>query len=345
MCWERHYLNYRYYTRPINIWKSILSNTMINKDKSKKTSHVHSEEVITLYQSLTKTITLMVVTAFTLVFVGVAWFVANSRVNSGTSQISTVFEPIKLAVSSKDFRQESEKNELELPEGHIFKDQEGNTYHDDTGNYFYYTNAETIALRLDKNDYEVSPGSKGKIEFYLIPGGGSSEIVLDIKLGAYGQDETGKVTEIHNNALTTMMNGHILLFDDYENGVYSNWLLKNDGNNNWTNSITVDLSGKEVGIPVKVDLYWIWPTRYKNMVNDFGGTGVYAFAESQADKKKMTSLTNNYRYSCVYLISDEQNLSSDSVRTEGYDQADEYIGSNAQYLYLEINTGNQEVQS
>ena len=318
---------------------------MINKDKSKKTSHVHSEEVVNLYKSLTKTIILMVVTAFTLVFVAVAWFVANSRVNSGTSQITTVFEPIKLAVSSRDVRQKTEIDVLKLSDGTELQDSEGKTYRDENGNSFYYTNAETIALRLDKNDYEVSPGSKGKIEFYVIPSGGTSKITLDITLGAYGTDEKDQIVKpIDNPALTTMMTGHILFFDDYKNGVYSNWLLKNDANNNWTNTITVNLTGKEVGIPVKVDLYWIWPIRYENMANDFRGTGVNAFAETQALNQNLTEISNNYHYSYVFLT-DKQDLSSADVRSEGYDLADEYIGSNAQYLYLKIQTGNEGDQS
>lgn len=283
----------------------------------------------------------MMVTAFTLVFVGVAWFVANSRVNSGTSQITTVFEPIKLAVSSMDVRQKAEVDVLKLSDGIELQDSEGNTYHDENGHSFYYTNAETIALRLDKNDYEVSPGSKGKIEFYVIPSGGTSEITLDITLGAYGTDEKDQnVKPIDNPALTTMMTGHILFFDNYENGVYSNWLLKNGGNNNWANTITVDLTGKEIGIPVKVDLYWIWPTRYENMANDFRETGVKEFANTQTENQYMTAISNNYRYSYVYLT-DKLDLNSFGVRSEGYDLADEYIGSNAQYLYLKIQIGNE----
>ena len=312
---------------------------MLNKDKGKKIPYIHGGEIIALYKSLVQTIVFVMISFFTLVFVSTAWFAANSNVNSGTAPISAEFEPIKLAVSSKDFRTISEKNILKLLDGQelpILKDQEGNS--------LYYTDNGTIALRLEKDGYEVSPGAKGKVEFYVVPGRGTTEVKLDIVLGAYGETSNNVVDKIDNPVLTALITGHILFFDDYENGVYSNWLLKNDGNNNWTNSITVDLSGKEAGIPVKVDLYWIWPTRYKNMVNDFGGTGVYGFAESQANKEKMTSLTNKYRYSYVYL-SDKQDLSSDSVRSEGYDLADEYIGSNAQYLYLEINTSNGKGQS
>lgn len=304
---------------------------MINKDKSKITSH--SEEVIALYKSLTRTVILMMVTAFTLVFVAVAWFVANSRVNSGTSQITTVFEPIKLAVSSKDVRQKSEVDILSLP-----KDQEVNTYHDKNGNFFYYTNAGTIALRLDKSNYEVSPGAKGKVTFYVIPNGATSSVTLHIGLGAYGEDENHAVNPINNEVINSLINGHILLFDDYSdvNG-YSNWLFETTNNSKsiYHNSITVDLSNSSAGDIVPVDFYWIWPTRYENMANDFKGTGISTFLENQTTG--MTDISNNYRYSYVYLT-DKLDLSSDSDRSKAYDLADEYIGGNAQYLYLTIQT-------
>ena len=318
---------------------------MINKDKSKKTSH--SEEVIRLYKSLTRTVILMMVTAFTLVFVAVAWFVANSRVNSGTSQITTVFEPIKLAVSSRDVRQKTEIDVLKLSDGTELQDSEGKTYRDENGNSFYYTNAETIALRLDKNDYEVSPGAKGKVTFYVIPNGATSSVTLHIGLGAYGEDENHAVNPINNEVINSLINGHILLFDDYSdvNG-YSNWLFETPNNSDsiFHNSITVDLSNTSAGDIVPVDFYWIWPTRYQNYVNDFKDSytknEIVNFANDQADNLRELGnyqvLENQYRYSYVFLSKDS--LTSTANRSEGYDLADEYIGGNAQYLYLTIQT-------
>lgn len=290
------------------------------------------KETKVLYSSLIRSLFLCFVALFAIVTATVAWFVNNTSVNSGTAQVSADFEPLKLAVLSKDSRQEAEKTVLKLLDGKTFTDKNGNEY--------YYTDKETIALRLEKNGYEVSPGAKGKIEFYVIPGGSSTNVTLQIELGAYGEDENKNINPINNSILTTLMKGHILFFDNYENGMYSGWLLKKNGNNGYANEITIDLTGKEAGVPVKVDLYWIWPTRYENLVKDFDGSDTRIFAESQTES--MIVIPNGYRYSYIYLTNKES-LENVAKRSEAYDLADEYIGSNAQYLYLKIHTGDEGV--
>lgn len=296
------------------------------------------EEIKELYKSLAKTTVMVFVSLFTLVFVAVAWFVANSNVHSGSSPISADYEPMKLAVKRNDFRQNADEY-LQLNDGDILTDVNGNDY--------YYTNAGTIALRLDKSNYEVSPGAKGKVTFYVIPNGATSSVTLHIGLGAYGEDENHAVNPINNEVINSLINGHILLFDDYSdvNG-YSNWLFETPNNSDsiFHNSITVDLSNTSAGDIVPVDFYWIWPTRYQNYVNDFKDSytknEIVNFANDQADNLRELGnyqvLENQYRYSYVFLSKDS--LTSTANRSEGYDLADEYIGGNAQYLYLTIQT-------
>lgn len=310
------------------------------KYKEMKKGKGLSRETKELYTYLGRSLFLCFVALFAIVTATVAWFVNNTSVNSGTDQVSAGFEPIKLAVSSRSLRQTAEQIILKLPEGEQLKDVDGNVITDSNGDFYYYTDSETIALRLAKNGYEVSPGAKGKIEFYVIPGGGSTNVTLQIELGAYGEDENKNINPINNSILTTLMKGHFLFFDNYENGMYSGWLLKKNGNNGYANEITIDLTGKEVGVPVKVDLYWIWPTRYENLVKDFDGSGTRIFADSQAES--MIVIPNGYRYSYIYLTNKES-LENVANRSEAYDLADEYIGSNAQYLYLKIHTGDEGV--
>lgn len=296
------------------------------------------EEIKELYKSLAKTTVMVFVSLFTLVFVAVAWFVANSNVHSGSSPISADYEPMKLAVKRNDFRQNADEY-LQLNDGDILTDVNGNDY--------YYTNSGTIALRLDKNGYEVSPGASGKVTFYVIPNGASSTITLHIGLGAYGEDKNSTVKQIYDKVLNALINGHVLLFDDYSdvNG-YSNWLFETTNNSEsiYHNSITVDLSNSSAGDIVPVDFYWIWPTRYQNYVSDFKDSDtknkIIDFANNQADNLRELGnyqvLENQYRYSYVFLSKDS--LTSTANRSEGYDLADEYIGGNAQYLYLTIQT-------
>lgn len=292
-----------------------------------------SKETRELYSSLGRSLFLCFVALFAIVTATAAWFVANSHVNSGTSPISSEFEPVKLAVLQNYERQNAELINLKLPDGKPFEDAGGNLY--------YYTDTETIALRLDKNGYNMSPGSRGKIEFYVISNG-ASEVTLELELGAYGENENNEVIKIDNDILSLLMRGHVLFFNNYRDGVYSDWLLNNDGSGNWSNSISINLSGKEAGVPTKVDIYWIWPIRYENLANDFAETK--KFVDIQSNDESMIAISNDnaYKYNLIYL-SDKSIGDSIDNRSEAYDLADEYIGSNAQYLYLKIQTGEEEV--
>lgn len=261
----------------------------------------------------------------------VAWFVSNSQVRSSVTPISAGFDPIKLATRGERQKFDYYLN-LEKPDGDMV------TYN---GEEYYCSNGDTIALRLSRDSYEVFPGSKGKVEFYIIPGGGVSKVTLQIGLGAYSEDDNKTVNRINDDVLNALMSGHILLFDSYENGVYSDWLFQENESNSgiFNNSITVDLSDKSKDAPVLVDFYWIWPLRYENMLNDLNG--VQEFIEEQSTDGKMTPLNtplnSGYRYSHIFLTN-KTDLSLGTTRSEAYDLADEYIGSNAQYLYLTIQT-------
>lgn len=298
-----------------------------------------SKETKELYTSLGRSVFLCFVALFAIATATVAWFASNSRVDSNVAPVSAGFKPIKLAVSERDVRQIAEQEKLNLFEGEKLKDEEGNVITDAEGKFYYYTNTGTIALRLDKNNYEVSPGTSGKVIFYVVPNTSDASITLHIGLAGYGEDINGQVKLINNDkVLNALINGHILLFDDYSDETgYSNWLF--DSNNNqesiYHNSITIDFTQNSTDI-IPVDFYWIWPTRYQNYVSDFNESTkqeIIYFANKQAIN--MQSTNNNYRYSCVYL-SDKEDLSSDGNRSEAYDLADEYIGGNAQYLFLTI---------
>lgn len=64
--------------------------------------------------------------------------------------------------------------------------------------------------------------------------------------------------------------------------------------------------------------------------------GFMKFLNDQATD--MPSIPNTtYRYSRIYLTN-EADLTTTDSRSKAYNLADEYIGTNAQYLYLAIQT-------
>ena len=280
------------------------------------------------WHQLWKTITLLFIAVVVIAAASVAWFVSNTRVNSATAPVSAGFEAIKLA--TKGVRQTADQY-LNLPKENVVN------YIVYQGETYYYTDGEPIALRLDADGYEVSPGAHGKVTFYVIPAKAGGSLTLHIGLGGYGENEQKKVVPINKPVLNSLLSGHILLFDDYDaqTNTYSNWLFKKSGSGIFSNTITVDLKNAAADEPFPVDFYWIWPLRYENLEALLTEE---EFVELNADTlKEHEELNSNYQYSRVFLTNQSE-LSQPDARSKAYDLADEYIGSNAQYLYLTIQT-------
>lgn len=278
-----------------------------------------------------------------LVLGAIAWFVSNNRVQSGTGSVSARHEEVKIA--SKGLRQDAEKQLLKLADGTAYQ------YKEET---YYYTENGEIALYLSE-DYVVSPGATGTVDFFVIPThDGAMTVNLYIGLSGYEEkniDGKTQVERIEDSALDALLSGHILLFNEYENGHYSGWISNGgtDGILNNTITITLPEDTKE-GVPYPVKIYWIWPLRYENMVLDLYEAGsteyekrFHPFVEDQAKTENMSSLseTSSYKYSRIFLTK-ETTLNDKDSRTRAYNLADEYIGSNVDYLYLTIKTAGYE---
>ena len=280
-----------------------------------------------------RTAVFALVSLFVIVLVSIAWFVSNSRVDSRGIMISHQFDTIKLA--TKGYRQVKEEKLLNLNEGSVVE------YNDET---YYYTEQGEIALHLSDSEVKVSPGMSGEISFYIIPNHTGSQTVT-LHLGLAGYEETkaegGSTSttgsKINDSVLNALLSGHILLFQNYDSvsGEYSNWLQGSVIKGGTDYQFSVTNANAEKDVPWKVTLYWVWPLRYENMKADYNGL-LDAFVDAQA-----TDLTDidgtSYRYSQIFLTKDE-NLDSVDSRSDAYNQADEYIGTKADYLYVTVQT-------
>lgn len=299
----------------------------------------HHNALKKFWKELFKTGIFLIAALTAIVFGSIAWFTANMNVQSGSASVAAQYEIIRIA--SKGIRQTSELNWLHLAEG---------TAYEYGGNTYYYTESGKIALRLSE-DYIVSPGASGFVEFYIIPTHDGAA-TMTLYLGLTGYEErigvdgiTKEIKRVEDPTLDALLSGHILLFDDYNDGYYSNWLSNTSTGGILNNTITITLpeNAKE-GEPYPVTIYWIWPLRYENMVDDLYAPGsteyterFKPFVEAQAQDMTIVPGTSNYYYSRVFLTKDTALNNTDS-RTRAYNLADEYIGANAGYLYLTIQT-------
>lgn len=322
-----------------------------NTDKSLQTESGASSSTHETYRDAEKSFrkelwkTGVFVTAglIALIFGAIAWFVSNSRVQSETVSVSARHEVVRIA--SKGSRQEPEQSFLSLEAG---------TEYSYKGTTYYYTESGEIALYLSE-EYVVSPGATGVAEFFIIPThDGAMTVNLHIGLAGYKEnivDETSaRVERVTDPILDALLSGHILLFENYENRHYSGWLSNEDTGGILNNTITITLpEDTKKGEPYPVRIYWIWPLRYENMLLDLYEDQnaeytehFHPFIEDQASKQNMSQISGiDYYYSRIFLTK-EAELNDKDSRTRAYNLADEYIGSNADYLYLTIKTAAYE---
>ena len=174
-----------------------------------------------------------------------------------------------------------------------------------------------------------------------------------------------RATESTNNTVQNLISGHILLFQELDDAKgYDGWLGKwEDNTNTLTNTFTVSANSTfEKNIPYKVTIYWVWPQYFRNYIYTQRSTQGDLFTDQtsqteESDYKKLNTFVNAnaqktfstsrlfYQASLlgdakVNDINQEINASmSDEVLNSCstyYNQADEYIGKNAQYIYVEM---------
>ena len=296
-------------------WDFLKSEGNISADESEKNTRKK------LIAELIKTSTLVLCAFFTIVFGTAAWFVSNTKVDSGGIAISHQYETIKLA--TKGVRQTAEREHLNLDDG-IPYPPDG-----EPAETYYVTEDKEIALRLSDSEVAVSPGTSGEISFYIIPNSdGQQTVTLHLKLAGYGKN--------NDDVLNSLICGHILLFEGNENGQYSNWLPGSVSEGGANYRITATNSDAEAGKPWPVTIHWIWPLRYQNMANDFQNL-LSEFIGKQTTLNRIGE--TDYYYSQIFLTKKDDLTSDDTeARSDAYNQADEYIGKNAKYLYVTIQT-------
>lgn len=283
-----------------------------------------------LIAELIKT-SVLVLSAFAALVLGtIAWFSSNTKVASGGIEISHQYDTIKLA--TKGVRQSAEIDLLNLNPGTKYA-PDGEPLET-----YYVTEDKEIALRLSDPKVAVSPGMSGEISFYIIPNSdGPQTVTLYLGLAGYKKLTDDSGSKINDPVLSSLISGHILLFGDYKNGQYSKWLQADSVSAGGANyQITVSNQNAVKDEPLEVKLYWVWPLRYENMKDDFNGL-LNAFIDKQTKLNKIDN--TSYYYSQIFL-SKSQNLEypDTEARSDAYNQADEYIGKNANYLYVTVQT-------
>lgn len=217
----------------------------------------------------------------------------------------------------------------------------------------YHVGTADLAWYLQSANGVVSPGASGKLEFYIIPKVKNlKNVTVKLNVAAYGKaNNNGTIEETNDEALKRLIKGHILLFQNLDDQKgYSNWLTPaDDGKYTFTVSAANSKAFTQ-NVPYKVTVYWIWPKYFRNYIYTQKSTQEDLFGNSP-DKPtydKLLAYVNNQRTltssTLFYKAGNEPNITGDinnsmddtllSTCSQYYDDADEYIGTKAGYLYV-----------
>lgn len=207
-------------------------------------------------------------------------------------------------------------------------------------------------------DAGIEPGSSGKISFVVTPKVDSVELLFDLEIAGYvsGHEMVNgqpKVTmdEITKESRKNYLNGHILLFEKYENDKYSGLIASDE---DMKRVFRKNFAGKDT--PVTVDLYWVWPEHLSNLVDAYNGTTVteQSFIAEGDDYQAVISHMQSFPLyyfkgeaedaAIVALASNTENKIINSYDLYGglYDEADNDIGTGVEFILVRMTVSEWE---
>ncbi len=293
-----------------------------------------------------------------LISITVAWFAANSKVDSGGMQVN---------ISRFRFELASEGTEglYYVPGG------KGETVEID-GKTLYKTTTEKPTItwmvgaesnvnnETGNHNGKLCPGASGKITFYILPKEWNEDdftVKVSINKLIYQradgetdiriQDMYGNVSaqDIYLQELTAsdkkvaqeLLEGHLLFFGEYSEPYYSDWIQ--DG------TMEIKVTGTE---PVPVTIYWVWPYVFEQLI-EVEGTRHEPLCDSSVingdyDKLKQDLANNPSHYlRKLSAETDEENVVDIENVNEKvelyrvkYNRGDEFIGTRINYMFLEL---------
>ncbi len=321
---------------------------------------VHKKET---HKQLVQSAVLTFTAFIAIAAVCIAWFINNTSVSGGGVQVQTEGSRFVLASTGTKGRFDTDVSFIEGSAETI----NTKTYYSTGGTAAAWMLSNESNIKNQAGDESIlSPGSSGKITFYIIPKASDvTKVYLNLSLIPYASVETkqdNSLTVQENNkeiyispldktnqaAVYQLLQGHILFFRDKSaSGYYSNWV---------NGKFEIDITNKPANIPIEITLYWVWPLQFKKYVqtgagNLFENIGT-DYTAMQTDMKTVAAgaSSNKYFYTkagsglpSLTPIGPDMNATDTAVFSAYYNSADEAIGSSTRYFLLELTAAEQEI--
>lgn len=218
----------------------------------------------------------------------------------------------------------------------------------------YHVGTGSLAWYLDSQE-SILPGANGKLEFYIIPKKDDvKSVTVSFDINGYVYTTDRRAVKSENTTLQNLIQGHILFFQQLDDVYgYQKWL---EADKPFVIKAPENGSFKQ-NVPYKVTIYWIWPQYFRNYVYTQKSTQGDLFTDaanqtSDSDYARINTFINNQRTvekGQNKLFYDEsanvqvtspinKDMAQDTLDqcSKYYNKADEYIGTNAKYIYVGI---------
>lgn len=324
-----------------------------------KTSDELLEEIAVNKRKLKRSFVFAFVALIAVIALGIAWFMSNSKVTSTGTSVSAQDDRL-FELASVGERQTAEASYLlDESEKSILSAGTEKTYASYIENGMevqkpqrYYVGTGSLAWYLDSQE-SILPGANGKLEFYIIPKKDdvkSVTVSFDINGYVYTPEgnENKRVVKSANTTLQNLIQGHILFFQQLDDVYgYQKWLEADK-------PFVIEAPNKgsfKKDVPYKVTIYWIWPQYFRNYVYTQKSTqgDLFTDAANQTDGSDYARINTFINESQNKLFYDESAnvqvtspINKDMAQgtldqcSNYYNKADEYIGTNAKYIYVGI---------
>lgn len=328
-----------------------------------KTSDELLEEIAVNKRKLKRSFVFAFVALIAVIALGIAWFMSNSKVTSTGTSVSAQDDRL-FELASVGERQTAEASYLlDESEKSILSAGAKKKYASYIENgtevkkeQTYYVGTGSLAWYLDSQE-SILPGANGKLEFYIIPKKDdvkSVTVSFDINGYVYTTEENKRVVKSADTTLQNLIQGHILFFQQLDDvSGYQKWL---EADKPFVIEAPKNGSFKK-DVPYKVTIYWIWPQYFRNYVYTQKSTqgDLFTDAANQTDgsdyarintfinsQRKVKTSQNKLFYDESGIVSVEPDINKGMAQdtldqcSKYYNKADEYIGTNAKYIYVGI---------
>ena len=213
-----------------------------------------------------------------------------------------------------------------------------------------FNRSTVMQLEQEDNRGFFLPGAYGSTTFYIKPGKSNADLSIHIKYDLYGikaADNGGlqkisaiQCTELEEremfNEIDTLLDGHILFFQERTNGKYSG-LIENGEMIYRTSDHREDLNDDG---EFRVKVYWIWAEYYEQLVNPKSEGALF---DNDTEQSNMIRYIKANPDEFLYMqndleISDDEDITNFDVLSDYYDSADKLIVENTNYFGFAVNT-------